>query len=130
MAMLGFSILLTVMRPEMGYIILVPVGILMGANWGLFGASATSRVIEALPEEDKGVGSSMMNFFIYIGSTVGTALFATFFAVAGGTGGTPIDLLDPVTFMGGFTPAMGLACVLSLICVITGWIVKEKRPSA
>jgi MFS family permease len=127
--MLAFSILLALMRPEMGWIILIPIGVLMGINWGLFGASATSRVIEALPEEDKAIGSSMMNFFIYMGSTVGTALFAAFFSIVGKTGGTPIDMLDMDVFMAGFTPAMVLACVLSAICVVTAWIVKEKKPS-
>lgn len=127
LCMLVFSLMLTFMRPEMGYTILIPVGIFMGANWGLFGASATSRVIEILPEEDKAIGSSMMNFFIYMGSTVGTALFAAFFSMVGNTGGTPIDMLDVDVFMAGFTPAMALASILSVVCVITGWIVKEKN---
>ena len=128
-SMLAFSIMLAIMKPEMGWVILIPIGVLMGINWGLFGASATSRVIEALPEDDKAIGSSMMNFFIYMGSTVGTALFAAFFSIVGKTGGTPIDMLDTDVFMTGFTPTMVLACVLSAVCVITAWIVKEKRPS-
>ena len=126
-SMLAYSIILALMRPDMGYVILLPIGVLMGLNWGLFGASATSRVIEILPDEDKAMGSSMMNFFIYMGSTVGTALFAAFFSIVGKTGGTPIDMLDIDVFMAGFTPAMVLACVLSVICVVTAWIVKERR---
>ena len=126
-SMLAYSIILALMRPDMGYVILLPIGVLMGLNWGLFGASATSRVIEILPDEDKAMGSSMMNFFIYMGSTVGTALFAAFFSIVGKTGGTPIDMLDVDVFMAGFTPAMVLACVLSVICVVTAWIVKERR---
>ena len=126
-SMLAYSIILALMRPDMGYVILLPIGVLMGLNWGLFGASATSRVIEILPDEDKAMGSSMMNFFIYMGSTVGTALFAAFFSIVGETGGTPIDMLDVDVFMAGFTPAMVLACVLSAICVVTAWIVKERR---
>ena len=126
-SMLAYSIILALMRPDMGYVILLPIGVLMGLNWGLFGASATSRVIEILPDEDKAMGSSMMNFFIYMGSTVGTALFAAFFSIVGKTGGTPIDMLDVDVFMAGFTPAMVLACVLSAICVVTAWIVKERR---
>ena len=126
-SMLAYSIILALMRPDMGYVILLPIGVLMGLNWGLFGASATSRVIEILPDEDKAMGSSMMNFFIYMGSTVGTALFAAFFSIVGKTGGTPIDMLDVDVFMAGFTPAMVLACVLSVICVVTAWVVKERR---
>jgi len=67
----------------------------------------------------------MVNESGYLGSTVGTVLFAALFATAAGANGVPIDMLTHSVFMDGFTVTMVIGAALSLIGAFLSFVVKE-----
>ena len=95
------------------------------------GAASSGRIVDSLPEEQKAIGSSLMNFIVYIGSTIGTALFASLLTTGSGSAGVAIEDLSPEAFMEGMVVAMLCGVLLSVVSFVAAFAVKEKRlPSA
>lgn len=106
-------------------ILLLSALVLMGLMWAFAGGPMCSRVIESTVGESKEIGSTMVNESAYLGSTVGTVLFAALFSGIAGAGGVPIDQLSKEVFMNGFTAAMLIGVVLSLVSAIMAFVVRE-----
>ena len=123
-----YSLMFLAIDPDMGVLALIPAAVCLGIVWGLCGASSSSRIVDAVPLEEKGMGSTLMNFVIYMSGTVGTALFASLMTMGAHSQGTAIGDLSPLAFMDGFTFSMYFALAMGVISVVTAWIVKEKKP--
>lgn len=122
-----YTLLLCLIAPELGILPMIIVALLMGLMWGMCGAAASGRIVDTMDEADKGMGSSMMNFMMYVGSTVGTALFASLLTSGSNSGGVPIEDLTTEAFMSGMGYAMVWAVVLSVIGLILAWAVNENK---
>ena len=124
-----YCVSLFILRPDMGIWPLIPISILIGVVEGLCGASSSSRIVDAVPEGEKGMGSTLMNFIMYMSGTVGTAMLASLFNFGASSEGTPIDQLPPEVFMDGFTFAMLFTIVVAVVSLVTAWAVNEtKKP--
>ena len=84
-----------------------------------------SRVIESTTGESKEMGSTMVNEAGYLGSTVGTVLFAAMFAAFANAGGVQINELAPDVFMKGFAITMMIGAVLSAVAAAMSLIVRD-----
>ena len=125
----AYSVMLCLVTPEMGVAPLVVVAILIGLTWGFGGSSSSGRIVDSLDPEDKPIGSSLMTFVIYVGSTIGTALFASLLTTGGGSAGVPIEELTSEAFMSGMLYAMVWATALSVVSLVAAWAVDERRRS-
>ena len=123
--LLAIAMLLIAFMDELILPIYVVALILMGLMWSFAGGPMCSRVIESTIGESKEMGSTMVNESGYLGSTVGTVLFAALFAAAAGANGVPIDMLTHDVFMDGFTVTMVIGAALSLIGAFLSFVVKE-----
>ena len=99
----------------------------LGTVWGVAGGPVGSRLIENVPSDERGSGSSVLSFFIYFGSALGTALFSGLFGFGSASAGQPIADLDPAIFMDGFSFAMMFGVALAVIGLITAVAVNERR---
>ena len=104
--------------------------ICMGLMWAFAGGPMCSRVIECTVGESKEMGSTMLNESAYLGSTIGTVLFAAMFTALAGAGGVPIDMLTKDVFMGGFTITRLIGAAVSIIGAILSIIVKDNTGSS
>ena len=127
---IAYSAVLYVIEPEMGVVPLVVVALGMGLVWGFCGAASSGRIVDSLEPKDKAIGSSLMTFFIYIGSTVGTALFASLLTSGAGAGGVPIEDLTSEAFMSGMSFAMLWAVILSAVSMVAAYAVDERKRGA
>ena len=125
-----YSVIMYVIEPEMGLTPLIAVALCMGLVWGFCGAASSGRIVDSLEQKDKAIGSSMMTFFLYVGSTVGTALFASLLTSGAGAGGIPIEELTSEAFMSGSSYAMIWAIALSVISLVAAWAVDERKRNA
>ena len=108
------------------WVLVVGVAVL-GTVWGVAGGPVGSRLIENVPSDERGSGSSVLSFFIYFGSALGTALFSGLFGFGSASAGQPIADLDPAIFMDGFAFAMAFGVALAVIGLITAVAVNERR---
>lgn len=100
----------------------------MGAVFGIAGGAASSRIIELAPEGEKGTSSSLMITSMYLGSVIGTALYATLFTFAISSGGVvAFASLDSATFLSGFHFTMSVGLILSMFPVILSVIVRDPK---
>jgi MFS family permease len=115
--------------PETGFIPLVLGLLFMGLFMGCFGGPVASRVVENAPSGEEGTGTSLMVTAVYLGSVLGTALFATFFTLGSvETGIAAYSDLDPEKFLQGFHLSMTAGFILSVLALILSVIVREKKP--
>jgi MFS family permease len=123
-----YYVIFAMIVPETGIIPLLVALILMGAVYGIAGGAASSRIIEIAPEGEKGTGSSLMITALYLGSVIGTALFATLFTFATSSGGVvAFASLDSATFLSGFHFTMVIGLILSIFPLIFSAIVKDEQ---
>lgn len=126
-----YTAMLYAIDPDMGIVPMIVISVVIGLMWGLCGAASSGRIVDSLPDEQKAIGSSLMNFIVYIGSTIGTALFASLLTTGSGSAGVAIEDLSPEAFMEGMVVAMLCGVLLSVVSFVTAFAVKEKRlPSA
>jgi len=127
-----FNLIYAVIFPEMGIMPLLCALVLMGVLWGLAGGPAASRIVENAPEGERGTGSSLMAVCIYLGSVVGTALYATIFTFATSPNGTVVAFADlPLaTFMSGFHFTILAGIGLAVLAVILSALVREPKEQA
>ena len=107
------------------HVLLVAALVLLGLTWGVAGGPIGSRIIDNVPPEDRGAGSSLLSFFIYFGCAMGTALFSGLFSIGSGSAGTSIDALSPDVFMSGFQFSMLVGVVLAILAVVLSVRVRE-----
>lgn len=102
----------------------------MGLTWALCGGPMGSRIIENVSDESREMGSSLMNEFVYLGGTIGTALFAMLFTIGSGAGNINYSDLPPDIFLDGFVFSMIIAIVLAAVTIILSAVVKEPKMNA
>ncbi|HJJ97160.1 MAG TPA: MFS transporter, partial [Methanocorpusculum sp.] len=124
-----FNLIYAVIFPEMGILPLLAALVLMGILWGLAGGPAASRIVENAPEGERGTGSSLMAVCIYLGSVVGTALYATIFTFATSPDGTVLAFADLslATFLTGFHFTILAGIGLAVLAVILSALVREPK---
>jgi MFS family permease len=108
---------------------LVTTLVCMGLMWALCGGPMASRVIENTEDESREMGSSIMTEFIYLGGTIGTALFAMLFIIGSGSGDISFSDLPADVFIDGFVFAAAAATIISVIAAILSFIVREPKRS-
>ena len=123
---LVYFVILMFIEPEMGIAPLIAAVVFMGLNWGFCGAAAGSRIVDHVPEGEKDIGSSLMNFVMYIACSVGTALFASILTLGGGSGGVPIEDMTSAAFMDGMELSMLVGVVLTTVALVLAYVVREK----
>jgi predicted MFS family arabinose efflux permease len=99
----------------------------MGLMWALCGGPLASRIIENVKDESREMGSSIMTEFIYLGSTVGTALFAMLFTLGSGSGNISFSDLPADIFIKGFVFTAAIAAAIAAVTVVLSYIVKEPK---
>lgn len=99
----------------------------MGLMWALCGGPMASRIIENIKDESREMGSSVMTMFVYLGGTLGTALFAMFFTIGSGSGNISFSDLPQDVFLNGFIFATAVGAVMCVITVILSLIVREPK---
>lgn len=115
---------------DMSLIVLVVGLALMGSIYGFGGGPLGGRLIDNVPDEDRGSGSSMLSFVIYFSGALGTALFSGLFNLGSGGGGSSMSNLDPDVFLDGFVFTMTVALVLAVIALVIQCVLKERAPVA
>ena len=103
---------------------------IFGATWGLGGGPMGGRMVENVPDEDRPKASSLMSFFMYFGSALGTALYAGLFGFGSGSSGTAIDELSSGVFLDGFVFCMYVGIALTAVAIFLAVAVNEKKPQA
>lgn len=88
-----------------------------------------SRIVENITDESREMGSSLMNEFVYLGGTIGTALFAMLFTIGSGAGNISFSDLPPEIFLDGFVFTMIIAALISTVSMILSMVVKEPKRS-
>ena len=106
---------------------LVATLVCMGLMWALCGGPMAGRIIENIEDESREMGSSVMFEFIYLGCTIGTALFAMLFTVGSGSGNVSFSDLPPDIFIDGFVFAAAIGTLLAAITIVLSSIVKEPK---
>ncbi len=103
---------------------------IFGATWGMGGGPMGGRMVENVPDEDRPKASSLMSFFMYFGSALGTALYAGLFGYGSGSSGTSIDELSSGVFLDGFVFCMYVGIALTAIAIFLAVVVNEKKSEA
>ena len=128
--MVAISCIYLVILSDMEYILLVTSLILMGLFWGFAGGPVASRVVDLSPDGEEGTGSSLMVTAVYLGSVIGTAVYAMIFTLTTADGGiVAFSDLDLGTFMNGFHNSMMAGVVLSVIAFVLSAVVRENKKS-
>lgn len=124
-ALHGIYMLIT---PVSGILPLLLSLLLLGLFRGIAGAPAASRVVDTAPDDEKGTGSSLLVTATYLGSVLGTALYAMIFTMATADGGVrAFSDLDPAVFMHGFHLSMMAGPILSVITLLLAAIPRKSR---
>ena len=122
-----FMLLSLLLDADTGMPQLVLTMLLLGLVWGVAGGTLGARIIATVPEGQKGSGSSLLSFFIYFGSALGTAMFSGLFGLGSHTTGSSISELAPDVFLTGFHFAMTVGAVLAVIALVLSVIVNEEK---
>ena len=115
-------------NPEYGLIPLAVCMALWGLAIGMSGGAGGSRIVDWMPESEKGLGSTLMITCQYFGSVLGTALFAgVFTTLTRGETVVPFEYLSTDVFLTGFHGTMLLLLFGALIIVILSVVVKDRQ---
>lgn len=114
--------------PEWGLIPLLVSLVMIGLVWGIGGGPASSRIIDHMPEGEKGTGSSLMITTMYFGAVIGIAFYASVFTVLTSTAGSVISFADlPYElFMYGFHITNAAGVLLGAAALILSFVVKDR----
>ncbi len=123
--LLAFTLVAMTWGPESS-LLLIGISLFVGGCvWGVGGGPMGARIVNTLPDEDRGSGSSMISFIMYFSSALGTALIAGLFGFGSGAGSGSISDVPVGTFMDGFTFCMGVCIVLALIALASSWVLRS-----
>lgn len=98
--------------------------LLCGSIWGIGGGPMGARMVDSLPDEQRGSGSSMVSFVMYFSSALGTALFAGLFGFGSREGSGSISDVTVAEFMDGFGFCLAIAAAISVVAVYLAWALK------
>lgn len=98
--------------------------LVLGSVWGIGGGPMGARMVESLPEADKGSGSSMITFTMYFSSALGTALFAGLFSLGSGASESISEVSSDV-FLDGFAFCMIIAVLIGIAALACSWAVRS-----
>lgn len=101
---------------------------IFGSTWGFGGGPIGGRMVENVPDEDRPKASSLLSFFMYFGSAIGTAFYAGLFGL--GSVGASIDQLSADVFLDGFRFCMYVGIALIIVMLILSTIVNEEKGKA
>jgi EmrB/QacA subfamily drug resistance transporter len=93
--------------------------VLAGCGGSLVMPAAQSVVLNAVPQSDLGKASGTYNMLRFLGGMLGIAVLVAAFSATGSTA-------SPDAFTAGFTPAMAVASVLSLLGGLTGLLLPAR----
>lgn len=119
-------IIFTFLDSSTGLISLIFGLILLGSVWGFSGSSVGTRLVENVPSEKKGSASSLLSFFVYFGSALGTAMFSAFFNIGSNSSGISISDLPSEIFMEGFRFTMIVASILAFCAVLLSASIRSR----
>jgi EmrB/QacA subfamily drug resistance transporter len=104
---------------------LIATMVLIGLCWAFCGGPVASRIVENTVDESREMGSSLMNESLYIGSTIGTALFVMLFTIGANSADISIMNLQPDVFIDGFVFVTAIGALISIVGAIMSFAVKD-----
>lgn len=129
-ALLVTFMLLLFLWNEDSPLIVIAISLLVcGTVWGVGGGPMGARIVDALDEEDKGSGSSMISFIMYFSSALGTALVAGLFGFGSGAGSGSIADVGMDVFMDGFVFCAAVFAAISFAALVFSYILRTDRRS-
>lgn len=99
----------------------------LGLVWGIGGGSAGSRIVDNVPKNHRGEGSALLSFYVYLGSALGSALFAGVFSLGSNASGQSFAYLSPDVFMDGYTITMVVGLAISVVALVLSYVVNERK---
>ncbi len=127
--LLVFTVMALFWTPDSSLVFIGISLLVCGTIWGIGGGPMGARIVDSLPDEDRGSGSSMISFIMYFSSALGTALIAGLFGFGSGAGSGSISDVPVDTFMDGFTFCMVFCVLLAIVALASSWILKVDRRS-
>jgi EmrB/QacA subfamily drug resistance transporter len=118
----GFAWIALIAASSPPYLALIAPLVISGAGVSMAMPAAQNAVLSAVAPDEIGKASGTFNMLRFLGGMFGIALVATLFAATGHFG-------SPAAFNSGFTLAMGLAAVLSLLGAIAGLWLPGRQPA-
>ncbi len=125
--LLVFSVSALAWGPDSSLLLIGASLLVCGGVWGIGGGPMGARIVNTLPDEDRGSGSSMISFIMYFSSALGTALIAGLFGFGSGAGSGSISDVSVDTFMDGFSFCMAFCILLALIALASSWALRSDR---
>jgi MFS family permease len=110
---LGMGWIGLIAAPDLPYVNLVAPLIVAGAGVSMAMPAAQSAVLGAVARTELGKASGTFNMLRFLGGTFGIAITVVVFTRSGGYGSAQ-------AFTAGFSPAIGIAAVLSLLGAVAG----------
>ncbi|MBP2133874.1 DHA2 family metal-tetracycline-proton antiporter-like MFS transporter [Methanomicrobium sp. W14] len=101
--------------------------IITGIGCGSFLSAGSSRIIEHSAEDKKEMASGIMSTSIYLGTALGTSLFAAIFEFFSGGVAQSATVTSNATFMKGFNAAVFAGLLFCIIIVLTSYMAKDKK---
>jgi len=123
------SLFFAIISPTWNIALLILSLIFLGIDYGLASGPITCRIIEAMPDSEREMGSTIMMSAIYLGAVLGTAFIATVFTLFTSTNGLVISFseLSPDLFMYGMHGTMLVATILSTIGIVLTLVKDQKQ---
>jgi EmrB/QacA subfamily drug resistance transporter len=109
----GMAWLWLIAVPDVAYAMLVAPLIVAGAGVSMAMPAAQNAVLSSVAAHEIGQASGTFNMLRFLGGAFGIAVLGAVFAGCGGLG-------SPQAFSAGFTAAIGVAAILSLLGAIAG----------
>lgn len=114
------------------------VSIIYGIAFGMYYGAANNLVVEAVPQEQQGIGASMLGLTQSFGSAVGTAILTAIISAhpyqvvaPSATGGAPTTIDIPQVYTDeGWTLGFWAMAAAGLVCVILAVVMKAGRTPA
>jgi EmrB/QacA subfamily drug resistance transporter len=110
---IGMAWVALIAAPDLAYAKLVAPLVLAGAGVSMAMPAAQNAVLSSVAAAEIGKASGTYNMFRFLGGVFGIALVVTVFAAVGHVG-------SPQAFSMGFTPAIGVAALLSFVGAVAG----------
>ncbi len=127
--LLTFTVMTLFWGPDSSLAFIAISLLVCGTVWGIGGGPIGARIVDSLPDEDRGSGSSMISFIMYFSSALGTAAIAGLFGLGSGAGSGSISDVSADTFMDGFTFSMAFCVLLAVVALVSSWVLKVDRRS-
>ena len=126
------SIFFSFLSPTWSIVFIIVALAILGIAAGIGSGPSTARIIETVPEEEKDSGSTVMMTCLYLGTVIGTAVYAAGFTFFSSKGESVVSFADLPTdiFMNGFHGAMVIGLILAVASCILSLVVKDRKKAA